>query len=784
MSTRSFPIPAIPGVGQLPLGGMLTGDVHLTGDSAAPASKVCARLAGFTIRETLFGDGSVKFTPGADASAVEGKFFGDKVTVDGYVTFVPQLAFNGTIKFTDLELEKILPEMRNLAELRGVASGEVRVSWSLSSGLFAALKLPTVQIVMTSDEDGRKRQSVLKNDGDVLLSTDGASLRVDRLKLVSPIPTTFSMTGTIARHDADVRLQGQTKLELLEYFFQSAFDHTHGNASLDLAIKGDLDRPDLLGSITLEKARLEPRGMESFVDVPSGRVDFTPNRVSLTNLSATVDGATTSASGWVELHRWHPGAISATVTGEASPAILKWFVPQVVEASGRLAIDVQVGGRYSRPDWSGTVVIKGVKGRLRDFPQEIGISQGTARFDRADYEIDFEGIKATLEDQPLEVAGKVQFQEQGDPLRNLEINIRGIELGYTNDQFALKVSPDVRLSGNGQQLKLKGAMLISEGRYFAPTIDPKALVVKARVVERTPPVWQGSPLLETMELDLDVQSTGSLAVKNETFNLVGSAALQVSGTLSDPHLRRTACIEPDGELHLPAMRTPFQSERSYVIFDAGRRMLDETPTLDLDLQRPLLDNNDLSPHPEPEDGRHHPEARHQAVGAAGRLGSERHPARHLHGQDADSVAADANPSGGGGASGSASDTIAKTVTGDGVGDIISDPLRKVFGFDQTSFEFSTGSVDLRFCKRFTRVVKTCGYGELGFAGSSRVEQRLAAPLLRLVLRGGARRVPEPERRDRSRNRSRAASSSSSCRSPSATDMLRADAECDRSPASR
>ncbi len=79
---------------------------------------------------------------------------------------------------------------------------------------------------------------------------------------------------------------------------------------------------------------------------------------------------------------------------------------------------------------------------------------------------------------------------------------------------------------------------------------------------------------------------------------------------------------------------------------------------------------------------------------------------------------------GGGGQTTATDTVAKAVTGYGVGDLISDPVRKALGLDQATVEFSTGSVDARFCKRLTRYFKTCGSGELGFAGSSRVEQRL------------------------------------------------------------
>ena len=43
----------------------------------------------------------------------------------------------------------------------------------------------------------------------------------------------------------------------------------------------------------------------------------------------------------------------------------------------------------------------------------------------------------------------------------------------------------------------------------------------------------------------------------------------------------------------------------------------------------------------------------------------------------------------------------------------------MIGFDTVNVEFGGNSFDLKLCKRFGRYFKTCGQGELGFAGSSR-----------------------------------------------------------------
>src|SRR5581483_368500 len=88
-----------------------------------------------------------------------------------------------------------------------------------------------------------------------------------------------------------------------------------------------------------------------------------------------------------------------------------------------------------------------------------------------------------------------------------------------------------------------------------------------------------------------------------------------------------------------------------------------------------------------------------------------------------------NVNGGGPSSGpSAHANVMKTATGWLVGQPLADPIQRFFGLDQTTVEFSSGSFDVKACKRFGRYWKTCGLGEVGFAGSSRVKGDLTLRL--------------------------------------------------------
>ena len=69
--------------------------------------------------------------------------------------------------------------------------------------------------------------------------------------------------------------------------------------------------------------------------------------------------------------------------------------------------------------------------------------------------------------------------------------------------------------------------------------------------------------------------------------------------------------------------------------------------------------------------------------------------------------------------GSTTDNLFKTASGLAVNQLVSDPLQRVTHFDTVNLQFGNTSLDVKLCKRFGRYLKTCGQGELGFAGSSR-----------------------------------------------------------------
>ncbi|HEY1587802.1 MAG TPA: translocation/assembly module TamB domain-containing protein, partial [Polyangia bacterium] len=551
----------------------------------------------------------------------------------------------------------------------------------------------------------------------------------------------FTMHGTLGKVN-NVYMKGQINLELLEYFFRGLFEHTHGPATLELTISGDLMRPDVTGYVNIGggqgPAELVPRGLDGKLTlvVPSGLIQVTPQWIRLTKVElSTEHDKTAHASGQLMLDHWTPGAIQATISGDISPRLFQWGLPeQVGDASGGIALDVHVGGVWSHPTWQGKATVKDVAFRARKLGgRDILLTGGTITLENYDLAIGCprhgrapggcRSLSGTInEEQRLDrIDGRVSFGDELS-LRDLDIWLDGSDISYAQPGWEIKISPQVELTGNGNQLALKGAIDIVEGRY-SQNFDLAGMVFKPqRTNEVAEPFWQGVPLLETMRLGLRAQSRGDLFVKNNIAYLSLNASLDVSGTLSEPRLNGVIQVEQGGQITPPGLRYTFDTDRGQVRFEAEKKIPEETPTIDLSATTQYIDNNEQQ---------HELTMTLSGTALAPRLvlGSKEGWSPNtvlqilLLGQSPDDVrriTQGAAPTAATStATGTATDTVAKTVTGATLGQFISDPLKRQFGLDVVTLQFGGSSVQLDACKRISRAFKACGQGEIGFTGASR-----------------------------------------------------------------
>jgi len=738
LKLRDFPLVAVPSLRALPvaLEGRLSGDLSLGGDTEHPLVGAVLSLFGFKVRDTLLGDGNVKLVPGGDAIQISGKLFGN-VEVDGYLTLFPKFTVTANVRFRDLELERLIPELKKVAELEGRATGTARVTFDGENGLtYAGLRIEKLALVVrATDEAGHIQKETVRNEEDVLLSTDGKVLRFERAHLTSTVGD-FYIEGQVGAKKTDVRVNGRVDLVFLEYFFRGAFDHTHGRARLDLKIAGDLERPELDGWVDLSNAVLVPRGVPERLLVPVGRIQFARDSVRLASLAVTMDGQTLRAEGAIKLDRWRPREISGQLRGDLSPRLFQMlFKEQLAEAGGKIAVELRAGGTWDRPQLTGVADVKGVTGRLRRLPYEIAIEQGTIRLDGTRLAVGCppagcRRLVGKLDDHPAALNGRVELGS-GFSLRGVEVAVEGTEWEYRRPEWGVTFSPDLVFSGDGRQLAVRGRVDINDGTY-RQNYDFLGYVLKAqRTVEREPSFWDGIPLLENLKLAVRAESSGQLQVKNNLAQITMSANLDIGGTLAEPTVDGTIDLD-EGGAFTPPIRVPFQTQRGSVTFDAKRAIPTETPTLNVGataqvtdaatqrtvridllitgtLGQPLLQLSSS-------------EGWDQAT-TLSYLGFGISPqqVRQQIGVGSPDQTRFGTGYGTAGAGTSAGDNVTKVLTGLAVGQALADPLQRALRLDSVSLSFGTSSFDLNFCKELGRNFRGCGKGQFAFSGNYRLE---------------------------------------------------------------
>ena len=312
------------------------------------------------------------------------------------------------------------------------------------------------------------------------------------------------------------------------------------------------------------------------------------------------------ATGKVMLDHWQPGAIEANVKGEISPRLFQWGLPeQVGDASGDHRARRGRRRRLAPPDLAGHR-----DGQGSAVPRAQA-RRATSRFDGGTIALDNFDVAHRL---PARAARRAPAASRSTAasttssgsiastaasasatelsLRNLDVWLDGTEIAYAQPGWEIKISPQVELVGNGNQLTLRGNIDVVEGRYSQNFDLAGMIFTPKRTNEVAEPFWQGIPLLETMRLALHAQSRGD-SVRQEQHRRSAAdrrrstsrARCRSRASTADHGWRRAGASSP------PGFRYTFDTDRGQVRFEAEKKIPDETPTIDLsattDLHRQL-----------------------------------------------------------------------------------------------------------------------------------------------------------------------------------------------------
>jgi autotransporter translocation and assembly factor TamB len=746
VSARAFPVTGIPGVGRFPmgLGGLVSGKVDLSGTPSDPRISGTVKLAGAKVRGITLGDGQVTLTPTSDGVQISGQLLDRLLRLQGYLLSKPQPRLQLIVDVTRFPIEKLLFEVRRLGDVRGTVSGRVRLDVDALRGLTSAsVDFSEAQIALHHRPPGerRERRITLSNQDALRAHFDGTKLHVDQAKLVTRLEeesashAEFTLGGWLSSSAADMRLQGRVAMEIVEFFLAREVKKITGKALADVRLAGPMDNLTLDGKLSLGHITIQMPKFDRRIEIPGGDVRLLPGRLRIDGLSFRVDQSAAVVSGEVTLDRLRPSTVDLKLAGDLSARLLQLVFPeQVSHAAGAVRVSLVAKGPARDPQFAGDLAIKQIEMSPRGLGRTITLRRG--RVSLRDYVVKTtEPLIGTYDEGFIRVSGEARLNEWD--LANIDLKIIGAGIPQRQPKvYTAEANLNLNLSGDSRQLALEGDVELVDAKYVRPFELLKDTVLRPHAFEEETPIWKGRPLLENLQLQLQVLSTGQLSVKNNYASLALSGALIVTGTLSAPRMSGQIRVE-EGTFRLPFLRPEFTVSRGDVSFSDGKpadeaeiNITGETLFLDrsgVDYQirmtflGPLKRIGlQLSSVPNLDQGQI------LALLAFGRT-TEQLRSQITGGTDSSLSTGQAA-----GAAGAA-DAQVKQFTGELLSQIVEDPLIKVTHLDLIRLEVGTESAQIRACKKLGRYVNLCGNYDYGLLGDTRAEGRMEIKMSDLLM---------------------------------------------------
>jgi translocation and assembly module TamB len=311
--------------------------------------------------------------------------------------------------------------------------------------------------------------------------------------------------------------------------------------------------------------RVEPVRLETMGERWEGRgpilIRREPGRLTIERLELAGRLGTATAEGRLD----DSGTLEGSVRGEIPLALLAVLRKDIRDASGRMNVDVRVGGTLAKPALLGRGTISGGLLAVRDLPFVIRDMEGRLAFSPA--RVRLEELKATVGTGTLRADGEAALD--GGALGAYQIALTGRGLALTPVEGLDTVwNADLTLVGRGARGLVRGQAHLVRGSY---TRDLSILPLLLKSGPREEPLEWGRAVALNVEINLD----DNLSVRSPQAYLRAGGTLSLQGTIAQPLLLGTVETQ---EGRITFRRHRFLLENVVVRFDDPRRI---NPYLDV-----------------------------------------------------------------------------------------------------------------------------------------------------------------------------------------------------------
>ncbi|MCA9672781.1 MAG: translocation/assembly module TamB domain-containing protein [Myxococcales bacterium] len=726
---KKLPLAAIPYVDQMPvkMKALIAGDLSLRGTFEQPRLAGKVKLDNTQLREMKLGRGEITLTPGSDTIRIAGWLYGGHLRLGGFIMTKPLPRMHLELDVTAFPVDRIAPELRQAGDVRGQVTGKVQLDADAKHGLtWASARISQLFMLMRYRPPGSRSTRLVRlmTRDEMTARYDGTKLTLDTARLFSTLSgqrgdrAEFSLGGWMTAKDSDVQLRGRLHLGIFEFFLARKVRSIQGSARTNLAFSGPPSRPKLLGSLALDGVKVQLPRFDKAIEIPRGRLQLEPNALMVTTLPVVVDGQRLYASGKVTLSAFKPERLQLRVRGDVNVAVLRLFAQrQLSHAAGSVDVRLLLDGPISNPSMRGRARVKRVEVSPRGWGRTLVLNKGEINFKNYAFKTT-KALEGTYDEGRLRLVGQVRLDNW--ELFDLHVEATGTSISMREPKVYLaEANVKLVLDGDARQLALSGNVDLVDAQYLREFDLVKNAFQAKRTHEESKPFWQGVPLLENLKLSLGVRSTGQLAVKNRYGKVTFDGALAVTGTLANPALNGQIRAE-EGTFRIPFLRGEYSMQRGDIVFSR---------------KKPVSEGRiDLVAMKDERVGNKNYKIKLKLSGTLEqiRLGLESEPPLSpgeiatllFTGRTTEQLRQELAR---GGNAGTAADAQLKQVTGDLLGSLVEDRIKRVARLDLFRLELGSESLGVRACKQiklnwaFLANVQGCGRYERGLVGD---DQRL------------------------------------------------------------
>ena len=315
---------------------------------------------------------------------------------------------------------------------------------------------------------------------------------------------------------------------------------------------GEMTLDHLRGDLTLNTIALNVEGRAVNIQTPVSVIVNGPE-VNLSQTRISGQGFDFRLGGTLALNGDAP--VNFALTGAAHLAELGQVSPDLL-LGGTIAVDARLTGKISDPRLAGEIRLEQISASGDALP--LGIFNGNGRITLGADRITLESFTAQANDGNLNASGEVRLA--GLRPQDWHFTAVGNNVNVIYEGASIIANANLDLTGNTDRQVLSGTINIPEGDYttnldFASMANGSGGADGLSFGSGSGGSTTGrGPLgLPPLGLDLRINAPGTLLIRNQQVNTVGTAALSIGGTATDPNITGRVAVE-GGTIKLRAQR--------------------------------------------------------------------------------------------------------------------------------------------------------------------------------------------------------------------------------------